>query len=74
MRNELKSRIIAKYGSQSAFARAINATPQSVGSVVSGKSTPRGASLIGWCTVLDIPYSNASFFFGEKVENKQLIG
>lgn len=74
MRKELKGKIVEKYGNQSAFARAINLTPQTVSNVVAGKTTPQGAALIGWCAVLDIPYSEAGIFFGKQVENPQLIG
>lgn len=65
-RNKLKGKIIEKYGSSKSFAEKIGVTPQTVANVISGRTTPRGASMMCWTLMLDINDDEISVFFGKE--------
>lgn len=67
MRKELKAKIIEKYGSQRRFASEMGATPATITHVVKGQTTPRGANLVLWCSMLDIGIDEVPIFFSQKV-------
>ncbi len=69
-RLKLRGRIVEKYKTVGAFASEYGITPQTVGNVVSGRSTPKGMALAGWLAALDIPKDQAYIFFAEGLENQ----
>ncbi len=69
-RQKLKGRIVEKYGTVTAFAEKFGTTPQTVGNVLRGDTTPKGLALSGWLAALDIPENEAYIFFTESLENK----
>lgn len=66
-RNELKGRIIARYGAVRTFAERIGVTPQTVSNVISGRTTPRGAAMFCWEVALDLTPDEKRIFFDQEV-------
>ena len=66
-RLKLRGRIVEKYGTIAKFAELYGITAQYVSQVLNGKATQKNMSLIGWCTVLDIPENEVPIFFGDDV-------
>lgn len=66
-RLKLRGRIVEKFGTLTRFAKETGISATYVCSVLNGKATPKTMSLIGWCTVLDIPENEVPIFFGDEV-------
>lgn len=62
-RNRLRGRIVEKYGSTGNFAKKFSISAQCVRNILSGKSTPKGLTLVGWATSLDIKEDEIPIFF-----------
>ena len=68
-RLKLKARIIERYGTLGNFAEKCGTNYQTVWNTVSGNITPKGMTLVGWRSALEIPENETYIFFGESVEN-----
>ena len=65
---KLRGRIIEKFGSYRAFAKAINKSEQTVNTKLSGKSGFSEDNIIEWSNALDIgPEEVGAFYFTEKL-------
>ena len=66
--SKLKGRIVEKYGSQEAFARAINRSTVSVSQKLNGKSSFTKSAIELWADALEIPLSEiGNYFFAKTV-------
>ena len=65
---KLRGRIIEKFGSYRAFAKAIKKSEQTVNTKLSGKSSFSEDNIIEWSNALDIsPEEVGTFYFTEKL-------
>lgn len=65
---KLRGRIIEKFGSYKAFAKALNISEQTVNTKLSGKSGFTEANIINWSNALDIGKDDiGAFYFTEKL-------
>lgn len=71
MYSKLKGRIIEKYGSQKAFARALEQTEQWISLKMTGKSEFSASEMVKWAELLDIPKTAYGdyFFYSPICEN-----
>ena len=60
---KLRGRIIEKFGSYRAFARAIGKSEQTVNTKLSGKSGFSDENIIEWSNALDIALEEVGAFF-----------
>lgn len=74
MRGKLRAKIIEEYGTQRRFAQIMGATPATITHVVKGQTTPRGASLVRWCSLLKIEPNEIPLFFDVKVAKTEQEG
>lgn len=66
--SKLKGRIIEKYCTQNAFARAIMQTPQNLSHKLNNGVGFSQVEILQWCQLLDIPKSEIEqYFFTAKV-------
>ena len=66
--SKLRGRIIEKFGSYRAFARAIGKSEQTVNTKLAGKSGFSEDNIIEWSNALDIgPEEVGTFYFTEKL-------
>ena len=63
MRQKLRARIVAKYGTSYAFAEHIGITPVTVSNVLRGKTTPTRNKMPLWLDALDIAPEETGLFF-----------
>lgn len=61
--SKLLGRIVEKYGSQSAFAMAINWTESKVSSRLSNRTQLDAGEIILWAKALDIPTEEIAVYF-----------
>lgn len=61
--NELKGKIISKYGSQIKFSRAIKSNPQRVTNVLSGKAYLDVREVDVWRNALEIDTEHIPYYF-----------
>ena len=65
---KLRGRIVEKFGTQSAFAKRIGKSEQTIISKFSGKSSFSQKDIIDWCNILDIePNEVTDYFFADKL-------
>lgn len=66
---ELRGRIIARYGSQENFAKAIGKTPTTVSRKMSGDVGFSREEIVQWSELLEIDESDyARYFFAQRVK------
>lgn len=65
-RLKLRARIIERYGTLGAFAAKHGTNYQTIANVLSGRITPKGLTLVGWLSALNIPEAEKDIFFPEK--------
>lgn len=66
----LRGRIIQKYGSQSAFAKHLGKTEQTITAKLNGRSQFSQDDILNWCNALDIVADDVGeYFFAEKLSN-----
>ena len=66
----LRGRIIQKYGSQSAFAKHLGKTEQTITAKLNGRSQFSQDDILNWCNALDIVAGDVGeYFFAEKLSN-----
>ena len=61
--SKLKGRIIEMYGTQGAFAKAIDRTDTYVSLVLKGKAYPDNREIDKWCTALEIDTEDIGAYF-----------
>lgn len=61
--NELRGRIVEKYGTQGAFANELGITRQGMSKKMTGKSTFSQGDIVRWCGKLDIDLKDAGRYF-----------
>lgn len=62
-RLELRGRIVAKFGTLTAFAAAAGITPTTVTNVLQGKTNPQRKKMAVWCELLDLKPEEKVYFF-----------
>ena len=61
--DELRKRIVAKYGTMDKFAQAIGFSATTLSNKLNDKSTWRLNDIVSACQLLDIPSAEISIFF-----------
>lgn len=61
--NELRGRIVEKYGTQGAFAKEIGITKECMSNKMRGKTAFSQRDIVRWCTLLDIDLKEAGRYF-----------
>ena len=61
--SKLRGRILEKFGSQGAFAKAIGLSEQSVSAKLNGKFQFSTDDIIKWCQLLDINREDVGLYF-----------
>jgi len=61
--DKLRGRIVEKFGSQDAFAKALGVSKQSVSKKMNGKTMFDQRDILGWSQLLDINLDEISAFY-----------
>lgn len=70
--NKLRGRIIEKFGTQSAFCRAVGNCASYVSLYLQGKTTLSQETIVNWAAALDIPADELdAYFFTQTVHETE---
>ena len=61
--SKLRGRIVEKYGNNTAFADALNISPQQLSPKLTGKVAITKEDIVEWCPLLDIGIEEIGVYF-----------